>query len=87
MSSKILVVDDEARYARLMEATLLSEGYEVVKCYDGSRAITLADEQTPDLVLMDVMMPVMDGNEFCRKVKTASQSGPRTATGISPKQR
>ncbi|MCU0485968.1 MAG: response regulator transcription factor [Anaerolineales bacterium] len=72
MSSKILVIDDEPRYARLMEATLVSEGYEVVKCYEGSRAILLASEQSPDLVLLDVMMPVMDGFETCARIREFS---------------
>lgn len=72
MSNKILIVDDEPRYARLMEATLVSEGYQVIKCYDGNRALALVKEQEPDLVMMDVMMPVMDGFETCARIREFS---------------
>lgn len=72
MSTRILVVDNEPRYARLMEATLSCEGYEVIKCYEGNRALTLVREQQPDLVLLDVMMPVMDGFETCARLREFS---------------
>lgn len=72
MSTKVLIVDDEPRYARLMEATLVSEGYQVIKCYEGNRALTLITEQEPDLVMMDVMMPVMDGFETCARIREFS---------------
>jgi DNA-binding response OmpR family regulator len=61
MSSKVLIVDDEPRYLRLMEANLLPEGYQVLKATGGDEAIEIVVKDKPDLVLLDVMMPVLDG--------------------------
>ncbi len=72
MASKVLVVDDEPRYVRLMEVNLLSAGYQVLKAYDGLQAVEMVAEKKPDLVLLDVMMPVMDGFTACERIREFS---------------
>lgn len=61
MSQSILIVDDEPRYLRLMEANLIPEGYRVLKASGGVEAIEIVVNDKPDLVLLDVMMPELDG--------------------------
>jgi len=65
----ILIADDEDRNRRLMEALLLPMGYEVLKAVNGKDAIEKAKETSPDVILMDVMMPVMDGFEAVNILK------------------
>lgn len=72
MSTSILVVDDEPRYVRLMEANLISEGYQVLKAYDGQKAVELVAETQPDLVLLDVMMPGLSGFAACERIREFS---------------
>lgn len=72
MNEIILVVDDEPRYVRLVEANLTSEGYQVLKCYDGQQAVTMVAEHKPDLVLLDVMMPLIDGFVACERIREFS---------------
>lgn len=69
MSARILVVDDVDVNVRLLEAKLTLEYYDVLTCNDGSTALAMAAEAQPDLVLLDVMMPGMDGFETCRRLK------------------
>jgi two-component system cell cycle response regulator len=69
MSARILVVDDVAANLRLLEAKLAAEYYEVLAVQDGLRAIEAAQNWGPDLVLLDVMMPGIDGYEVCRQLK------------------
>ena len=69
MTARILVVDDVAANLRLLEARLGAEYYEVTCVQDGAAALRLAREWQPDLILLDVMMPVMDGYETCRRLK------------------
>ena len=66
---RILCVDDEPANLRLLEATLVPRGYEVIKAANGEEALGKISEQGVDLVLLDVMMPEMDGFEVCRKIK------------------
>jgi len=61
---KILLVDDEQQLAMAIKIRLQSKGYEVVTAYDGRQALELIPKERPDLVILDVMMPVMDGY-FC----------------------
>jgi DNA-binding response OmpR family regulator len=63
----ILVVDDEKRLVSLVESYLTQEGYRVVTAYNGKEALTVAEKEKPDLVVLDVMMPEMDGYEFMRR--------------------
>lgn len=72
MANKILVVDDEASIVNIIAYNLKKEGYEVITANDGEKALELALSQTPDLILLDIMMPVMDGYEVCRKVREKS---------------
>ena len=67
MSKTIMVVDDEKRLVSLVESYLTQEGYRVVSAYNGKEALTVARREKPDLIVLDVMMPEMDGYEFMRK--------------------
>jgi len=69
LSFKILVVDDEKPIADILQFNLEKEGYDVVCAYDGDEAIRLAEEERPDLILLDIMLPGKDGNEVCREVR------------------
>jgi DNA-binding response OmpR family regulator len=64
MAAKILVVDDEKRLVALVEAYLKQEGYGVLTASNGQEALHLARQEKPDLILLDIMMPEMDGFEF-----------------------
>lgn len=61
MAKKILVVDDEPRFIRLVDANLSAEGFQVVKAINGLEAIEVVVKESPDLLLLDIMMPIMDG--------------------------
>jgi DNA-binding response OmpR family regulator len=69
MNERILIVDDEPRYIRLMEANLITEGYQVFKAYDGQQAVNVVVEIKPDLVLLDLIMPVLDGFGACERIR------------------
>ncbi|MBO9560725.1 MAG: PleD family two-component system response regulator [Caulobacter sp.] len=69
MSARILVVDDIEANVRLLEAKLSAEYYQVSVAYDGPTALALAASELPDVILLDVMMPGMDGFTVCRKLK------------------
>jgi len=66
---RILVVDDNPANLEIMEARLARQGYEVVTAKDGDEALIIARERTPDLILLDVMMPGKDGIQVCRELK------------------
>jgi DNA-binding response OmpR family regulator len=72
MTACILVVDDEPRYIRLMEANLTSEGYKVLTASNGQEAVEIVADQRPDLVLLDIMMPVLDGFGACERIREFS---------------
>lgn len=72
MSKRILIVDDEPRYLRLLEANLKTEGYSVVTAADGLQAIEVFSSQPVDLVLLDVMMPRLDGFGACQRIREFS---------------
>ena len=69
MSARILVVDDIPANVRLLEAKLAAEYFEVVSASSGKDALALIDKQIPDIVLLDVMMPEMDGFEVCARIR------------------
>jgi len=69
MPRKILTVDDEKHIVRLIQVNLERHGYEVVTAYDGREALQKVDEERPDLVILDVMMPYMDGFEVLQNLK------------------
>jgi len=67
--TKILVVDDDPQALMLMEAMLTPHGYDVVLINDGKQAIQTARKEKPDLILLDIMMPDMDGYTIANKIK------------------
>lgn len=71
-NEKILVVDDDKNICELLRLYLVKEGYNVTMVHDGSAALTEFDKLHPDLVLLDVMMPVMDGWEVCKEIRAES---------------
>jgi DNA-binding response OmpR family regulator len=72
MSARILVVDDEARYLRLLQINLATEGYDVMTASNGMDAIDQVASFIPDLVLMDIVMPRLDGISTCERIRQFS---------------
>ncbi len=72
MSNKILVVDDEQSIMNIIAFNLKKEGYEVVTAEDGEMAITIFDTEKPDLILLDIMMPKIDGYGVCKRIRDKS---------------
>jgi two-component system, OmpR family, alkaline phosphatase synthesis response regulator PhoP len=70
---KILVVDDEIDILEFIQYNLKKEGYDVHLAHNGQEAIDIAKKVKPDLILLDVMMPVMDGIEACKQIKSNSE--------------
>ncbi|MFQ6133096.1 MAG: response regulator transcription factor [Armatimonadota bacterium] len=66
---RILVVDDEKHIVRLVEVNLRRAGYEVDKAYDGKEALEVLANQKPDMIILDVMMPQMDGFEVLKELR------------------
>ncbi len=75
MTARVLVVDDILSNVKLLEAKLSAEYFEVVSAFNGLECLAKMDEALPDIVLLDVMMPGMDGFEVCRRIK----NNPKTA--------
>ncbi|SDN85770.1 two-component system, OmpR family, response regulator VicR [Psychrobacillus sp. OK028] len=69
MSKKILVVDDEKPIADILQFNLKKEGYQVVCAYNGDEALKKVEEDQPDLMLLDIMLPNKDGMEVCREIR------------------
>jgi len=69
MERTILVVDDEEPIVDILRFNLKKEGYKVLEAYDGEEAVRIAFESNPDLILLDVMLPKMDGFTVCRKLR------------------
>jgi two-component system, OmpR family, response regulator VicR len=69
MEKKILVVDDEKPIADILMFNLRKEGYDVYCAYDGNEALKMVEEVQPDLILLDIMLPMRDGMEVCREVR------------------
>lgn len=69
MGKKILVVDDEKPIADILKFNLEKEGFEIVMAHDGDEAIEKANEEQPDMVLLDIMLPGKDGLEVCREIR------------------
>ena len=68
--AKILVVDDVSRNLSMMEAILVPHGYEVLLANNGSEAVEITHSQKPDLILLDILMPDMNGFTACSKIKS-----------------
>lgn len=71
---KVLIVDDEPDVVALIERTLASGGFDSIKAYDGIAALDLVVTEKPDLVLLDLMMPMMSGYEVCQQIKSNPQT-------------
>ena len=69
MAKKILIVEDEHRLADMEKMRLESSGYEVVCVYDGQAAIDKVHQDRPDLIVLDIMLPKIDGYKVCRMLK------------------
>src|SRR5262245_22734890 len=69
MSKRILVVEDQADNRRIVRDLLTRNGYEVVEAMTGEAGVTLAETQHPDLILMDIQLPIIDGYEAARRIK------------------
>ncbi|MGU4893996.1 response regulator, partial [Escherichia coli] len=67
--AKLLVVDDEKPIADILKFTFEKEGYQVVCAYDGDEALVVVQDERPDLILLDVMLPGRDGMDVCRAVR------------------
>ena len=74
MSRKILVVDDEKNIVDIVTYNLRKEGYQTLEAYDGEEGLRLALEENPDLILLDIMMPKLDGYEVCRRIRAKFQT-------------
>lgn len=72
MRPRILIAEDDRKISRIIELLLLHEGYETVSVYDGKEALAKIKYDKFDLVLLDVMMPIMNGIEVCRRVREFS---------------
>ena len=66
---KILLVDDDADIIEIVQYNLLQEGYQIFTASNGKEAIAVAKKELPHLIIMDVMMPVMDGMEACEQIR------------------
>jgi DNA-binding response OmpR family regulator len=71
---RILVVDDDKNVVQIIAVNLRYEGLEVIEAYDGEEALAKVAAEKPDLILLDIMMPMMDGIEVCRRLKKNPQT-------------
>lgn len=69
MGAKILIVDDEHNIVDILKANLEREGYQTIAAYDGAQALDMGLNQKPDLILLDCMLPKIDGFDVCRKLR------------------
>jgi two-component system OmpR family response regulator len=72
-AKKILVVDDEKKIVDIVKAYLEKEGYQVIFAYDGKTALEIAKNQSPDLIVLDLMLPEMSGWDVCRALRKTSE--------------
>ena len=76
MSKRILIVEDEKNIVDILTFNLNREGYETLEAYDGAAGLQLALEQNPDLILLDLMLPKMNGFDVCRSLRKENRSTP-----------
>lgn len=74
--AKILVVDDSPTQLSLMRAPFEQNGYQVITATDGDEAVAMVESENPQLVVLDVIMPKLNGFQACRKIKTLKQDLP-----------
>ena len=73
-NQKILIVDDDQNICELLRLYLAKEGYETLIAHDGEKALELFEQNKPNMVLLDVMMPRMDGWEVCRRIRAQANT-------------
>jgi DNA-binding response OmpR family regulator len=83
--SRILAVDDEPHILKLVSFSLAKAGFDVLEATDGLSAIEIARAEKPDLILMDVMMPALDGYEACRRLKADAETADIPVVMLSAK--
>lgn len=71
---KIMVVDDDKNICELLRLYLEKEGYQVVIANDGKEAVELNEKEDPELILLDIMLPQLDGWQVCREIRKKSQA-------------
>ena len=71
---KVLIADDDQNICELLRLYLAKEGYDTVLAYDGEAAVAAFEREKPDMVLLDIMMPKMDGWEVCRRIRAAGNT-------------
>ena len=76
MEKKILIVEDEQNIVDILSFNLEREGYDTIEAYDGPTGLKLALEEIPDLILLDLMLPGMDGFDVCRQIRRAGHATP-----------
>lgn len=76
MRKKVLIVEDEKNIVDILRFNLTHEGYETMEAYDGATGLSLALEQDPDLILLDLMLPEMDGFQVCRTLREHGHNTP-----------
>ena len=76
MGKKILIVEDEQNIVDILSFNLSRDGYDTLEAYDGRTGLQLALEQNPDLILLDLMLPEMDGFDVCRKLRESGSAIP-----------
>ena len=76
MGKKILVVEDEKNIVDILVFNLVRDGYDTLEAYDGATGLKLALEQDPDLILLDLMLPELDGFEVCRRLRAEGRATP-----------
>jgi len=75
MASRVLIVEDDAPVRRMLSRSLEAEGFDVSSAADGGRALAAAERSTPDLVVLDVAMPGLDGLAVCRRLREKGMTG------------
>lgn len=85
-TAKILIVDDEPDILEFLQYNLEKEGYTVVTASDGEAGIQLAERENPDLIILDIMMPKMDGVEVCRVLRSKPQFNQTVITFLTARE-
>lgn len=71
-NKKILIVEDEHKIAEVIEAYLKKEGYQTLTAYDGNNALSLFESESPDMILLDLMLKILSGEEVCKSIRKKS---------------